>query len=192
MKDDEFDHQLKVLQPHIGIWHWNHGVSKLKQVTGRKHRELEKVFIAVIAGRVSNDTLQAMRALLEFIFHAQDLFLYNETIHVLHESLWEFHHYKSAIIHDGGRKGKRGIINHFEIPKLEMLQIIPHSTTLMGAPYQWTSDMTERCHITHVKTPYCMSNKWNFHEQCVQFMDHQENVKLLSLALWYLFSLNMN
>ena len=98
MKDNEFDHQLKVLQPRIGIWHWNHGVSKLKQVTGRKHRELEKVFIAVIAGRVSDDTLQAMHALLEFIFHAQDLFLYNETIHVLHESLWEFHHYKSTII----------------------------------------------------------------------------------------------
>ena len=178
MKDDEFNHRLKVLQPRIGIQHWTHGVSKLKQVTGREHRELEKVFIAVIAGGVSDDTLQAMRALLEFIFHAQDLFLYNETIHALHESLWEFHHYKSAIIRDGGRKGKRGIIEHFEIPKLEMLQIIPCSTALMGAPYQWTSDITERCHISHIKTPYRMSNKRNFHEQCVRFMDRVEKMHL--------------
>ena len=181
MKDDEFDHQLKVLQPRIGTRHWTPGVSKLKQVTGHEHRELEKVFIAVIAGGVSDDTLRAMRALLEFIFHAQDLFLYDETVHALHESLREFHHYKSAIIHDGGRKGKRGIIEHFEIPKLEMLQIIPRSTKLMGAPYQWTSDVTERCHITHVKTPYRMSNKRNFHEQCVRFMDRVEKMHLFGL-----------
>jgi hypothetical protein len=181
MKDDEFDQRLTVLQPRIGVRHWTHGISKLKQVTGREHRELEKVFIAVIAGGVSDDTLRAMRALLEFIFHAQDLFLYDETVHALRESLREFHHYKSAIIHDGGRKGKRGIIEHFEIPKLEMLHIIPRSTILMGAPYQWTSDITERCHITHVKTPYRMSNKRNFHEQCVRFMDRVEKMHLFGL-----------
>jgi hypothetical protein len=122
-----------------------------------------------------------MCALLEFIFHAQDLFLYDETVHALHESLWEFHHYKSVIIHDGGRKGKRGIIEHFEIPKLEMLNIIPHSTVLMGSPYQWTSDITERCHITHVKTPYRRSNKRNFHEQCVCFMDRVEKMHFFGL-----------
>jgi hypothetical protein len=176
MKDDEFDQRLKVLQPRIGVRHWSNGISKLKQVTGREHRELEKVFIAIIAGGVSEDTLRAMRALLEFIFHAQDLFLYDETLHALRESLREFHHYKSAIIHDGGRKGKRGIIDHFEIPKLEMLQIISRSTKLMGAPYQWTSDITERCHITLVKTPYRMSNKRNFSEQCARFMDRVEKM----------------
>ena len=84
-------------------------------------------------------------------YFMQDFCLYDETVHALHESLREFYHYKSAIIHDGGRKGKRGIIEHFEIPKLEMLQIIPCSTKLMGAPYQWTSDVTERCHITHAQ-----------------------------------------
>ena len=93
MKDDKFDQRLKVLQPCIGIWHWTHGVSKLKQVTGREHRELEKIFTAVIVGGVSNDTLQAMHALLKFIFHAQDLFLFDETIHALCKSLQEFHHY---------------------------------------------------------------------------------------------------
>ena len=153
----------------------------MKQVTGREHRELEKVFIAVIAGGVSDNTLRAMHALLEFIFHAQDLFLYDETVYALHESLREFHHYKSAIIHDEGWKGKRGIIKHFEIPKLEMLHIIPRSTILMGAPYQWTSDVTERCHITHVKTPYRMSNKQNFNEQCVRFMDRVEKMHLFGL-----------
>lgn len=51
----------------------------------------------------------------------------------------------------------------------------------MGAPYQWTSDITERCHITHVKTPYRLSNRRNFHEQCSRYMDHIEK--------WLLFKL---
>ena len=47
-----------------------------------------------------------------------------------------------------------------------MLLIIAYSTCLLGTPYQWTSDITEHCHITHVKTPYRMSNHY-FHSQCV-------------------------
>lgn len=55
-------------------------------------------------------------------------------------------------------------MEHFEIPKLEMLQIILCSAKLMGVPYQWTLDITKRYHITHIKTLYRMSNKQNFHE----------------------------
>lgn len=45
---------------------------------------------------------------------------------------------------------------------------------MMGTNYQWTSDITKWCHITHVKIPYCLSNHCNFHEQCCRFLDCQE------------------
>ena len=44
----------------------------------------------------------------------------------------------------------------------------------MGSPYQWTSDITERCHIMHAKTPYYLSNHHCFHKQCCHFLDQQE------------------
>ena len=44
----------------------------------------------------------------------------------------------------------------------------------MGALYQWTSDITECYHITHIKTPYCLSSHRNFHEQCCRYMDRVE------------------
>lgn len=174
MGGDELDRRMAALQPRVGERHWPKGISKLKQCTGREHRDLQKILVAVVAGAVPADVLCAVRALVEFIFQAQNLLLYDEQLHALREALREFHTYKNAIIIAGGRRGKRGPIPHFNIPKLELMQGVVDSARLMGAPYQWTSDITERCHITHVKVPYRMSNRRNFHEQCVRFMDRVE------------------
>lgn len=43
----EFDRRLSILQPRVGIRSWPNGVSKLKQLTGREHRALEKLVIAI-------------------------------------------------------------------------------------------------------------------------------------------------
>jgi len=181
MTGPELDARLKSIQPRIGVRHWAQGVSGLKQVTGREYRELEKVFIAAINGGVPPPVLRALRALVDFIFQSQNLLFYKETFHALSEALREFHWYKTAIIAAGGRRGKNGIIPHFHIPKLEMLQMIARSAALLGAPYQWTSDITERCHITHVKTPYRMSNRRDFHGQCVRYMDRVEKMHIFGL-----------
>lgn len=181
MTGPELDARLKCIQQRVGVRHWAQGVSGLKQVTGREYRELEKIFIAAINGGVDPLVMRAMRSLLDFIFQAQNLIIYEETLHALSEALREFHWYKNAIIAAGGRRGKNGPINHFRIPKLEMLHIIGRSARLLGAPYQWTSDITERCHITHVKTPYRMSNRRDFHGQCVRYMDRVEKMNVFGL-----------
>jgi hypothetical protein len=181
MGGEELDRRMAALQPCIGIRHWANGISKLKQCTGREHRDFQKVIIAVVAGAVPPQVLCAIRALIEFIFQAQNLLIYDEHLHALNEALREFHFYKNAIIRYGGRRGKNGPILHFNIPKLELMHGVVGSTRLMGAPYQWTSDITERCHITHAKTPYRMSNRRNFHEQCTRFMDRVEKVRIFNL-----------
>jgi hypothetical protein len=119
--------------------------------------------------------------LTEFIFQAQGLLLYDEHLYALREALRKFHTLKNSIIIAGGRRGKNGPIPHFNIPKLEGMQRVADSVIWMGASYQYTSDITERCHITHVKTPYCMSNRRNYHEQCCRYMDRVEKVRLFNL-----------
>jgi hypothetical protein len=148
---------MAALQPRVGLHHWTKGVSKLKQCTGREHREhrdLEKILIAVAAGAVPDNVLSALRALVEFIFQAQSLLVYDKHLLALREALREFHTLKDSIVLAGGRMGKRGPIPHFRIPKLEAMSSVIRNITRMGASYQWTSDITECCHITHVKTPY--------------------------------------
>ena len=51
---------------------------------------------------------------------------------------------------------------------------------MMGSLSQYTSDTTKHCHHTHVKTPYCHSNKKNFHKQCSHFMDWVEKISLFN------------
>ena len=132
-------------------------------------------------GAVPASVLCAICALIEFVFQAQSLLLYDEHLHALNEALREFHTFKNAIINSGRRLGKNGPIPHFKIPKLEGLWRVARNPRVMGAPYQWTSDITERCHITHMKMPYHRSNRCNFHEQCVHYMDHIEKMHLFGL-----------
>ncbi|KAF7971739.1 hypothetical protein HWV62_20051 [Athelia sp. TMB] len=173
---EELDRRLAALPRSVGVRHWSKGVSKLKQVTGREHRDLEKIIVPVIAGAVSADVLAAIRAITEFIFHAQGLLLYEDHLHAMNEALREFHIMKAAILRDGGRKGKNGPIPHFKIPKLEGMLRVSDNARQMGAPYQYTSDTTERCHITHVKEPYRHTNGRDFHAQCIHWMDRKEKV----------------
>jgi len=99
----------------------------------------------------------------------------------MNEALREFHHYKNSIIFAGGRQGKNGIIPHFRIPKLKGFIQMVWATCMLGAPYQYTSDITERCHTTHVKAPYRWSSHHNFHKQCCRFMDCLEKMRLFNL-----------
>ncbi|KAG2069819.1 hypothetical protein BDR04DRAFT_1128692 [Suillus decipiens] len=120
--------RLSVLQPHVGVCHWTND-----------HQDLEKLLPAVIIGAVPDDIACALCAITEFIFQAQNLFLYDETLHSLTEALHKFHHYKVSIITAGGRHGKNGPLNHFEIPKLELMQHIIHSTCAMVCQCQQTN-----------------------------------------------------
>ncbi|KAF9470572.1 hypothetical protein BDN70DRAFT_763084, partial [Pholiota conissans] len=98
--------------------------------------------------------MRAMRAIMDFIFCSQSLLLSEEALTFLDNYLQEFHIHKVSIVESHGRLHANGPVDHFHIPKLEMLGIITRSTRLVGAPYQYTSDVTERCHIHYVKLPY--------------------------------------
>ncbi|KAI9458069.1 hypothetical protein HD554DRAFT_2029768 [Boletus coccyginus] len=177
----ELDRRLSVLQPRTGTRRWPNGISTAKQTGGKEHRDLERLLPAVAAGAIHPNVLRALRAITEFIFVAQRAYHDEETLHSLSEALREFHYYKQSIIEAGGRRGKNGPLNHFHIPKLELAQHVMRSTRAMGVPYQWTSDIMERCHITHVKTPFRLSNHHNFHEQCYRFLDRQEKQRFFHL-----------
>lgn len=182
MGGDELDRRMASLQRCVGVRHWKNGVSKLKQCTGREHRDLEKILVPLIAGAVPHPVLRAIRSLNEFIFGAQGLLLYEEHLHAITEALREFHHFKNSIIVAGGRRGKHGPILHFNIPKLEGMGRVIYNAIYMGAPYGYSSDASERCHITLVKKPFRQTNKRSdFPAQCARYMDRVEKTRLFHL-----------
>lgn len=46
----EIDFRFSVLQPRIGFHHFKEGISKLKQVGGQVHRDVQQYMIPVISG----------------------------------------------------------------------------------------------------------------------------------------------
>ncbi|KAI0278541.1 hypothetical protein BGY98DRAFT_514433 [Russula aff. rugulosa BPL654] len=104
--------------------------SKLKQVTGREHRDIERYIIP--APQISDQTCAEI-----------DL------------ALKEFHDHKDTIISSGARTGKRGkVIDNWYIRKLELLQSVTSSIRESGAAIQWTADTTERYHSPKSRNRY--------------------------------------
>ncbi|KAG6855732.1 hypothetical protein H0H87_011534 [Tephrocybe sp. NHM501043] len=93
----ELDYCLSIQQCHIGTQSWPNGISKLKQLTGQEHQELEKIIIAAAGDALPDTTMEPIQSLLDFIFQAQNFVFYDETITALRHNLAVFHHFKDNI-----------------------------------------------------------------------------------------------
>ncbi|ETW78381.1 hypothetical protein HETIRDRAFT_325629 [Heterobasidion irregulare TC 32-1] len=180
--DSELDFRFSIIQPQVGFRHFENGVSTLKQVTGREQRDIQRYFVACIAGAVPPSFLVAIRALMDFRYLAQAPQIDEVIIRRISDALAEFHHHKHAIVDAGARRGKRKAIMHWNIPKLELMQSVVPSIRAMGAPMQWTADVTERAHIEVVKEPFRASNHRDFDSQICRAMDRAERRRHFDLA----------
>ncbi|KIM55809.1 hypothetical protein SCLCIDRAFT_30071 [Scleroderma citrinum Foug A] len=133
---EELDYQFSLIQTPVGYRSFAEGISKLKQVTGRDHRAVQRYIIGAIAGAVPAKFLAAIVALLDFHYLAQMPHFDDNTLHRVKAALCAFHTNKAAIITAGGRQGSRGPLDHWEVPKLELHQ--QNQGSLSSAGQYWT------------------------------------------------------
>ena len=179
---DEIDYRFALVQVAVGYRSFAEGVSKLKQVTGRDHRAVQRYIIGVIAGAVPPKFLVAIRALLDFRYLAQMPRFDDNILDRIEASLHEFHENKAAIISAGGRQGSNGPLDHWEIPKLELLQHVVPSIRASGAVMQWTADIMEHAHVTEVKQPARSGNNQDYYAQIAQHLDRSDKCFRFDLA----------
>ena len=181
--EPEIDFRFSVLQPHVGFRHFKGGVSKLKQVTGREHRNIQRYIVAVIAGSAPRDFTIAIRALMDFRYLAQAPTLDDAMCAKIDAALLEFHDHKFAIMGAGVRvgKGNRPILNWY-IPKLELMQSVVSNIKANGAPINWTADHTEHAHIDVVKEPADSGNNQKYEEQICRHLDRSDKCRRFDLA----------
>ncbi|KAH9009323.1 hypothetical protein EDB85DRAFT_1881682, partial [Lactarius pseudohatsudake] len=187
LKGAEIDYRFSILHPHTGFRQFCEGVSKLKQVTGREHRDIQRYLVAVIADAVSKDFLIAVRSLMDFRYLAQAPEISEQDCISIDNALQGFHDHKSSIISAGartgkGKKKKKKVINNWYIPKLELMQSVSSSIRESGVAIQWTADTTERCHVTEIKVPSRSSNKQGYESQICRYLDREEKCRKFDLA----------
>jgi hypothetical protein len=179
----EIDFRFSVLQPIVGFRHFGNGISDLKQVTGRGHRDIERVIISIIAGAASKEFIIAIRALMDFRYLAQLPSIDDDILTKISAALKEFHDYKQSILDSGARQGaKNNPIDHFKIPKIELLHSVVPSIKCSGATFQWSADITEHAHITEVKNPAEFINNRQYNPQICRFLDRVEKRRDFDLA----------
>lgn len=177
----ELDFRFSILHQHVGFRHFKEGISSLKQVTGREHREVQRYIVSVIADVVPPNFLVSIRALMDFRYLAQSMQIDEQMCTMIDAALEEFHAHKDSIIALGARRGKAHAIDHWYIPKLEFLQSVVPSIRANGIALQWSADGTERAHIEVIKNPSDFTNNRNYESQICRHLDRVEKCQRFDL-----------
>ncbi|KAH7905010.1 hypothetical protein BJ138DRAFT_1233543 [Hygrophoropsis aurantiaca] len=181
---DELDFRFSVLPPITTLRHFGTGITKLKQVGGRAQRDAQRYIVVVIAGKAAPSVVTAVRALVDFRYLAQAPAISTTTRDKIQSALREFHENKEAILNSGLRRGAKtkAALDHWHIPKLEMMQSVVPSIERVGSLLQWSADTTEHAHIEVVKDPAATTNNHNYDTQICRYLDRSEKCRLFDTA----------
>ncbi|KAJ7582632.1 hypothetical protein C8J56DRAFT_894479 [Mycena floridula] len=180
--NEEMDFRFSLLQPKIGFRHFKAGVSKLKQCTGREHREMQRHIVCIIADAAAPEIVVCIRALNDFRYLGQGRVFPETVISQMTDSLGEFHSHKEQLADAGARPSKSGNPNWY-IPKLEFMHSVMLSIRASGAPMQFSADPTEKAHSTLIKQPAREhTNNRDYDPQIIRHLDRDERLRLFNLS----------
>ncbi|KIK31649.1 hypothetical protein CY34DRAFT_19706 [Suillus luteus UH-Slu-Lm8-n1] len=94
----ELDFRFSILQPTTGYRHYSGGITKLKQVTGRVHRDLQRYIVGLLVGAAPRRFVIAIRALMDVRYLAQSPSLDDNLLASIDQSLSTFHQHKDVIM----------------------------------------------------------------------------------------------
>ncbi|PVF91686.1 hypothetical protein CPB86DRAFT_719004, partial [Serendipita vermifera] len=186
--EEELDRRVKAIQPVIGFRHFKNGISHLSQWTGREDRELQRILLAAIAGApsINREILHALRGIHDFAYLAQYHSHCEDTLRYMKEALNAFHSNKKQFIDCNARRGQKGVLSHFNIPKLYALLTFVGHIRQMGACPQYSTEVTESCHQIMAKQAYRATNKRDYEKQMCRYLDRSDRISLLKEVLhWW-------
>jgi hypothetical protein len=111
--EEAIDTRFRAMSTHPHLRHFKKGISSISQWTGKEHKEMQKVFLGVLAGIVSPRVLAAARGLLDFIYYAQYQSHTTVTLQRMQEALDLFHDNKDVFIDEGTIRKSFNIIDLF-------------------------------------------------------------------------------
>lgn len=172
----ELDARFKAMNGHAGLRHFKKGISTVSQWTGTEHKEMQKVFVGVMAGAVNNKVLTVVRALIDYSYYAQLHSHTSRTLAQLQKCLETFHANKDILV-------ELEVREDFNIPKLHNIQHYVEAICALGSADGYNSESPERLHIDFAKDGYNASNKRDYLEQMAVWFQRQQAVFLRSAYL---------
>ncbi|KAF7363212.1 hypothetical protein MVEN_00674000 [Mycena venus] len=173
----EIDKRFREMPDHHGVRHFKNGITSVSQWTGTEHKEMEKVFLGLIAAGAHPQMVAAVRGLIDFAYFASLESHTSITLAGMRDALDTFHTNKQIFIELKGRS------NHFNIPKIHSLDHYERLIRLFGSADGFNTESPERLHIDYAKNAYRASNKKDYIDQMTLWLQRQEAVARFSAYL---------
>ncbi|KAG1888130.1 hypothetical protein F4604DRAFT_1916049 [Suillus subluteus] len=168
----------------VGVHHFTSGVSHVKKMTGREHRDIQRTIVPTMWGTVSPGFIHTVRAMIDFIYLAQNPVHTEASLKAMSTALSDFHDHKQTILDAEAQRGKSGAKDDFFIPKLELMQSFTRAIPHVGSLIQYSADVSECLLITHCKHPF-EKTSWqkDFVQQITRILDREEGIHLFELYM---------
>ncbi|KAG2108879.1 hypothetical protein DEU56DRAFT_920424 [Suillus clintonianus] len=151
--EEEIDKRYRAMTNYPGLRYFTQGISLVSQWTGTEHREMQRVFMGVLAGAVQPAVAQAARSL-----------------EALQSALEEFHRHKEIFI-------QLEVREDFNIPKMHSMQHYVASIKSRGSADGFNTEFPERLHIDFAKNAYRATNRKDYVAQMTKWLARQEAVE---------------
>jgi hypothetical protein len=187
---DELDKRISIVQYIVRVRHFDAGVSRISQWSGREHRELQRIIVTICAGapNVTPKLMRVLRSVMDMIYLAQYQVHVPSTLARIDAAIAMFHANKKEILRlknilvspppPNGKAPKSGFPISFRIPKLEMMHNLVACIKQFSSLMQFMTDITEYLHILLVKTAWEQGNKkGSVRDQMCRYLDRMEKVE---------------
>ena len=144
MSESELDCHLQALPQCFSVHHFKCGWSRLTQVSGKERKQMARVLLGCLVGKVPNDALMCYRALLDCLYLAQYPSHDDDSLQHMEDALTLFHNHKQVFI-------SLRIREHFNIPKFHSLLHYMDCIKMYGTMDNYNIEAFERLHIDLAK-----------------------------------------
>ncbi|KAF8170150.1 hypothetical protein BJ912DRAFT_1025406 [Pholiota molesta] len=175
-QQEEVDERFQAMSLHPTLRHFKKGISLTSQWTGTEHKNMEKVFLGVLAGATDPQVILAVRGILDFIYYAHFETHSDESLAKLDAAWFAFHQNKEVF-------ERLEIREHFNISKVHNIKHYPDSIRSRGTADGFNTEGTERLHIDLAKMGYQAGNKKDYVSQMTVWLGRQEAVHQRALYL---------
>ncbi|KAF8159953.1 hypothetical protein B0H34DRAFT_655320, partial [Crassisporium funariophilum] len=177
--EGEVDRRFRAMTHHPTLRHFKKGISLTSQWTGTEHKNMEKVFLGVLANATDPRVIRAARGVLDFIYYAHFEVHTEESLAQLDAAWVAFHENKKIFEELDIRK-------HFNISKLHNIKHYLDSIRELGSAAGFNTEATERLHIDLAKVGYRATNKKAYIKQMTVWLRRREAVDRFGLYLQWI------
>ncbi|KAJ7762799.1 hypothetical protein DFH07DRAFT_867460 [Mycena maculata] len=165
----EIDRRFRAMTPHPSLRHFKKGITLTSQWTGNEHKNMEKVYLGVLANATDPRVQLAVRGLLDFTYYAHFETHCDESLTQM-DAAWEVFHANKAVFKE------LEIRDDFNIIKIHKLEHYTDAICSHGTADGYNTENTERLHIDLAKVAYKATNRKSYTRQMTVWLGRQESV----------------